>query len=287
MQKKLYFLDEQEKNRILNLHENRTQNQYLLTEAINRDTFNNKIRNICKSNLYGQPTISSAEVEKISNALSNVYLKPGSGYMNNDSLDRMSQKLAETKNIVNFCLVLKKFEETTKRDLMGELSRFVYTNNTWDLSVRLPLDKLIKVSEEIKQKSDAAYMINPTDTIVGWDKYPCVPQQKGAIDYESRQTPTDTTNWIQVGQFVYSKEGKKFKDGDNKNQTDYSCETEFQAQQPATNYQKVAGGYVGNTFSGNVVKQLRDSVGITGEGGLDQNDINQLYAKISALPNKQ
>lgn len=32
MQKKLYFLDDQEKNRILNLHENRTQSQYLVNE---------------------------------------------------------------------------------------------------------------------------------------------------------------------------------------------------------------------------------------------------------------
>ena len=33
MQKKLYFLDEQEKNRILNLHESRTKKHYLINET--------------------------------------------------------------------------------------------------------------------------------------------------------------------------------------------------------------------------------------------------------------
>ena len=32
MKKKLYFLDEEEKNRILNLHESRTKKQYLINE---------------------------------------------------------------------------------------------------------------------------------------------------------------------------------------------------------------------------------------------------------------
>ena len=40
MQKKLYFLDEQEKNRILNLHESRTNQQYW-TENIFSDHFKN------------------------------------------------------------------------------------------------------------------------------------------------------------------------------------------------------------------------------------------------------
>ena len=33
MQKKLYYLDEQEKNRILNLHESRTKKHYLINET--------------------------------------------------------------------------------------------------------------------------------------------------------------------------------------------------------------------------------------------------------------
>lgn len=234
MQKKLYFLDEQEKNRILNLHESRTHGQYLLNEATHTRTFDEKINNICKSNNYGQPNISAAEVERISNALSNTYLKPGSGYMNNQSLNRMSKLISDTKNIVNFCLVFKKFKDTTNRNLMTELNRFIYKNNVWDFTVKFPIEKLIQVSEEMKQKGDeAAY-----------------------AEYMTGTTTAQTTQQQVV-------------------------------QQPVTNYQKVAGGYVGNAFSGNVVKQLRDTVGITGEGGLGQNDINQLYAKISALPNKQ
>ena len=57
-------------------------------------------------------------------------------------------------------------------------------------------------------------------------------------------------------------------------------------QQPVTNYQQVAGGYVLNPFTTQAVNTLRTAVGITGQGGLNQSDINQIYAKIAALPNK-
>ena len=84
MQKKLYFLDEQEKNRIIELHESRTQKQYLLNEASTRENFNKKINDICNAGTYGTGNLSTAEVQKISDTLSNTYLRLNSGYMNNN-----------------------------------------------------------------------------------------------------------------------------------------------------------------------------------------------------------
>ena len=157
MQKKLYFLNEEEKNRILNLHESRTKNQYLLNEGPSRESFNKKINDICNAGTYGTGNLSPTEVQEISGQLSNIYLKPNSGYMNNDSLNRMTQLIYRTKLISNFCLVLKKFNETTQRNLMREFDRFIYQNTAWDLTIRVPLDNLIKTSDEFKQKSDADY----------------------------------------------------------------------------------------------------------------------------------
>ena len=58
MNKKLYFLDEDEKNRILNLHESRTKKQYLLSEQ----TIPSMFQPI--SQVFSEPTEKKSKEEK-------------------------------------------------------------------------------------------------------------------------------------------------------------------------------------------------------------------------------
>jgi hypothetical protein len=127
----------------------------------------------------------------------------------------------------------------------------------------------------------------------GWKKFPCVFNNPSAIDYQTRQKPTEKSDWIEIGKIVYGKVGKKFTDGDNQNQTNYTCETETSLKQGGgstgggTN--QVAGGTIlAQVVTPQVVTQLRTLGGLTDTAQtLTQKDINDLYTMFyNQLPKK-
>ena len=324
MKKNLYFLDEQEKNRILNLHESHTKKQYLLSEqqwwddirystvgkgiegfalggalgAIkkmmsdipNRATFSKDMRAVCTSNKIG-PAVNSNQLDTISANLKKAIETQnilGQGYATKASAEQIKNELSKISSVPDICGVIKRYGENYGADLLTKLNNEFYNDNAWNNSVRLPLMAAMRKTEQLSKKEAE----KPAETLVGWENYPCVTTNPNAKKVALKD---GSVAYDLIGMYFYGN-GRKMNQ-ETKQMSSYHCapdntiregeKTQEKAQQPITNYQKVAGGYVGNAFSGNVVKQLRDSVGITGEGGLGQNDINQLYAKISALPNKQ
>ena len=280
MQKKLYFLDEQEKNRIIELHESRTQKQYLLNEASTRENFNKKINDICNAGTYGTGNLSTAEVQKISDTLSNTYLRLNSGYMNNNSLNRMTQLISGTKLISNFCLVLKKFNETTQRSLMYEFDRFIYNTTAWDLAVRMPLDNLIKNSDEFKQKSDTDYQkisqgITSGWDKLGWDKFPCVLNNP-----KKRETKTPSgVSVIIIDEFQYYANGRRM-NLSTKKMSDYHCGTDGLIKDGV---KSASGSGVVTTGGGGLstrVSAIQKQLGLAQSGKMDQATINTLMGKI-------
>lgn len=276
MQKKLYFLDEQEKNRIIELHESKTQKQYLLNEASTRENFNKKINDICNAGTYGTGNLSTAEVQKISDTLSNIYLKPGSGYKNNATLNRMAQLISGTKLISNFCLVLKKFNETTQRNLMREFDRFIYNTTAWDLTVRMTLDNLIKISDEFEQKSNTDYQKISQEITSGWNKFPCVTSAQGVKQVTIKDTPGEFA--YRIGDIDYYKSGTKYSGGKF---SKYHCGTDGMIKdgpKPASGTGVVTTGGGGDLSTR--VSTIQKQLGLTQSGKMDQATINALMTKI-------
>lgn len=293
MQKKLYFLDEQEKNRILYLHESRTKGQYLLTEAINRTTYINKVDGICKNKTFGSGNFTDTKVLKSAKLM--IQNLPNTlGYYSNSNLETISKNIRTFGTIGNYCRIAEKYKEIggpaqqynkdTEPSLTSWLTRYVYDDNAWILYVKQPLEELIKNSETAKEKSNK--------TMAEWSGYPCVYSNPNAKEIPLQD---GTVSYQLIGFYFYNN-GRKM-DEKTRQMSSYHCTSENtigegpkpaggQTQQPATNYQQVAGGYILSPFTTNVVDQIRTSIGITGQGGLNQTDINQLYAKIATLPNK-
>lgn len=151
MQKKLYFLDEEEKNRILNLHESRTKKQYLISEqttsnlqtkwniAIGRPA--NKVRNairvvvtdtenFCKINKWN-PTMTIEEIEKV--VLDMVAALNAGRYsvatlsnrgVTKDTVKTFKAQIEKLKTVANFCTAVNYSEENKLGDEKNILHMF-------------------------------------------------------------------------------------------------------------------------------------------------------------------
>jgi len=149
MQKKLYFLNEEEKNRILNLHESRTRKSYL-TEgnsritnpklAVNdwvksRDSSFEEINKMCKD----ETLLKSAEWlnkkdQTIDSAVSTLFDSATNWYYN-ISPQQAKLTLQEIKNmgnLANYCLVNKRFKELKGYDISYLMNNAFYKNKAWE-----------------------------------------------------------------------------------------------------------------------------------------------------------
>jgi hypothetical protein len=246
MQKKLYFLNEEEKNRILNLHESRTKNQYLLNEAT-RLGFSTKINDICKAGTYGNGDFSENNVKRFTDSFL-VWLKPNTGYLNQDSFNKMSNTFANMKNIANFCKISKKFQEIgpTKQPLINELNRFTYNDAAFASGIENPINVLIQNSEKLKQKSNQDYT-------------------QGVDGTQSKDN--SNKDYAALADTAIAKEKSKVGGGTN---------------------QVAGGTILPQVVTPDVLKQLRTMGGLTDTAAtLTQKDINDLYALFfNNLPKK-
>jgi hypothetical protein len=280
MQKKLYFLNEEEKNRILNLHQSRTKSQYLLSEQMYD---------------FAGKSGDDPKTITIKSFMTSVVGQKG-------KITDFFQKLP-TSNPDTY----KVLPDTTKTSIKDWLKYPCVTNSN-NVKPFLTKDNSIafvgggfnwfangrKGNFTTGEVSD--YYCGDDGKVKsglgGWKKFPCVTSNPSGIDYETRQKPTENTNWIQIGKLVYGKQGKKFVDGDNKNQSDYTCETETNLKQGGVSgggTNQVAGGNVlPQVVTPDVVKQLRTMGGLTDTAAtLTQKDINDLYALFfNNLPKK-
>ena len=248
MQKKLYFLNEEEKNRILNLHESRTKNQYLINEATGTEGFIKKINDICKAGTYGTGDFTENNVNSFTDSFLK-WLKPGSGYLTIKQFNAMSQTITNMRNIANFCKISKRFQEkgSTKMPLINELSRFTYENRAFTSGIEKPLNDLIQNSEALKQKSDQDY----TQGVDG-----------------TQAKDNSNKDYAALADTAIAKEKSKVGGG--------------------TNQKVAGGTILAQVVTPQVVTQLRTLGGLTDTAQtLTQKDINDLYTKLfNQLPKK-
>lgn len=159
--KKLYYLDESEKERILHLHENKTKNQYLLTEQREepaRTPFNDNLRNLCKNKTYGNPTLSDGELtQKFEYYWANFSKRNRSSWFTGSALSRIKDVIRQLKTINNFCAINQKYIDAggysniyPSGDLIYGMSKFVYSNEAWETNIKTPLQELINASTKPK-----------------------------------------------------------------------------------------------------------------------------------------
>jgi hypothetical protein len=152
--KKLYFLNEDEKHRILNLHEGATKKQYL-TEAINRNELPDKISKICTDKPYGVGNFTEGQVTKNAELMKR-NLPLSGGYKSDEGLKVISDNIKSLGHIDNYCRVMKKYKEIGGKTVSGSLLKwinaYVYNDSAWELYIKQAFEALITKSETEKNK---------------------------------------------------------------------------------------------------------------------------------------
>lgn len=289
MQKKLYFLDEDEKNRILNLHESATKKQYLLGEeqktssfdplAKVKSTFTDIERQVgevpkgilTKTELdefkkikpqwdMAKPvgkackTLKNVDLrivdtpEQIGQIVNEIYTKfEDSGhslYMNKSVSLSMGESLSKFKSIPDLCYGIKISSavipvETDIKQWMGTSVNDNFLKLFWDIyhsqsgggftstdtatakkAIYEPLQKIIKASEigQVQTKSPEEETKEPSKTLVGWDKYPCVMNNPNKKEGKMK----DGTSAFLIDDFWYYGGGRRM-NTTTKEMSNYYC----------------------------------------------------------------
>jgi hypothetical protein len=206
MQKKLYFLNEEEKKRILNLHESRTKKQYLIIEQASSNlktkwaiaigkpanlggdfgvrTVVIDTENFCKNNKWN-PTMTDTDIEKIvldlvaamnAGRYDNFYVSLTGRGVTKDAIKKFKSKIEELKTIDNFCTAVNYSEENKLSDEKNILHMFdeISENKSFYNNIQIPLSKL--VPEESSQSLNTTTDTSKTGAGTGWadPKFVCV-----------------------------------------------------------------------------------------------------------------
>jgi hypothetical protein len=158
MQKKLYFLDQDEKNRILNLHESRTKKQYLLNElspslSSNRPARSKsrdektypwieKCRLINASLKKPKITLKSDEIEQLTRQIrdlaTNWWINLSQAQA--DDLKYIFETKIKTKG--DYCEINKEYGDNYGRYMEFDLNFAFQDDNSWKNSYQYPVKKL-------------------------------------------------------------------------------------------------------------------------------------------------
>lgn len=261
MQKKLYYLDESEKQRILNLHEDRTRKQYLIEQGLLGGGVKipqteieknwNESRNIVKKINDKCSTINSTDLNdsaynKIKKNIENI--KKDSSLLKTGTWNDLKNSLNNI-NLQNFCTIsntLKK-EKIINNTLSDYLFSGIFSEDSFDTYFMKPLSNVLKEveGEKIEANTDST---NPDTS-----------ETKNSEDKKTNSTSTSPS---------LGKWGNYFKqnlglDDDN-------------PSKPINNY-KQGIGVVQQSKVGEFNQILKDlEVGDT----LTQDAINKLYTKL-------
>jgi len=161
MQKKLYFLDQEEKNRILNLHESRTRKQYLVNEVYGKefDDFTKKIKDICKTKPYGQGNLSADK--SIQNAKLLRRNEPTLGMWGENALKTFGKNISSFNLIQNFCQVNDSYTSLGYGNLINLMRTTISNESAWNEYFKKPFESLIENSENSK-KTEKSNLGNST-----------------------------------------------------------------------------------------------------------------------------
>ena len=274
--KKLYFLDEEEKNRILNLHESSTKRQYL-REATEKggagyvdpatDTPEAKIAR----EFYGSASGPGTNEANMLIAIQSITL-PAQFWKVNElvkNLPNNSSKL-DIAGVIN---------DEMGRDNLGDVNKIIEALKTAGITATKESEtrKLASggTSENFKEntfKITSQPVVSKTSSeLDAWATFKCVTSQPNAKRIKLKNGSTA----YQIGSVVYYSNGRKFVDG-----------------KPYT--------YTCNEFKGNVVdpkkrreqlssrlKQTQKSLGLPDSGALDNTTLQAMITKINPRPQVQ
>lgn len=239
MQKKLYFLNEEEKNRILNLHESRTKKQYLISEQNQpvdwkvefnyvlstplgdgyggRRSIVTEIINFCSGRQW-TPTIDVTPiVYKIGSIMkqarySSFDVSISDRGVTKKGVEDFGKEIEKFLTIPNFCTAVNWSEgkniadEKNLMDIFDEIS----SDSAFKTYI---VDKIKKLGETTQQPEQKKEEIINSD----WTSYSCVPKQQsynpidfnllGAKWYEA-QVGTKKYRFSNIG-LLYIKDGEK------------------------------------------------------------------------------
>jgi hypothetical protein len=280
--KKLYFLNEEEKNRILNLHESRTKKQYLINEQRFTDGREKYVKFF---------NCEKAKNKDINDTLNDPKYSIGDWY----------NKLRTTKTYEEFCTIVRSYKKFKKQDLFTRLDSWI-SSGYWNSYIEQPLNSVTK-------DFNKNYYVESTNTGVKskWEKYLCILNHTNALDYNTNQKANSESDWIKIGNFIYNSNGKKWELDSAGSRLDtaypvYTCETEqpyldemlsklntnyYDQSKSTTNTGAVSGSQ--GTGGGNLTTRVQSVQTILNSGNsgqMDQATINALMAKLNSLGGK-
>jgi len=306
--KKLYYLDESEKERILNLHNKHKGN--LLTEVEDRETWKKTITDKCDKYATTKPWMSTTDLKSIAASLkSNIDSGVATGYASGITEKNINTNLTKIKKTVDFCSLLRIYQERYSEDLLSVLNNEFYNDTNWRDNVKLPiLDATEDFNENIAKttttfEKNPAQSTNNTTVPNNWKSYPCVPKTQGVTPVKDIEGKTivsykrysekkgknityqpNGTYWWEgmVEKRYYKCDGDGIVDAEDYSALD-SKKEKASGFGTNTGAQSLAGGYIyQNAFTPEKVSAIKTAVGSTDNSGtLTQDDINKLYAKLS------
>jgi len=317
--KKLYFLDESEKERILSLHESHTKKKYLMNEqdlgsfatnlatnvgvtmatplgfipgalpaavlytlwtswgsATTRDQFNKIVMDACKQAKDSKPTLGAGALQDKAEALRKL-ISP-LGYATTTSRKGIKDILSSLPSIPDLCGVMTQYRDLYSIELLTSLSKEIYVDENWTATVKSPLKRAIDASREATAKAKEQAAQKPAETLVGWEKYPCVTTNPNAKKFSLK----DGSVTYEINGVDYYGNGRK-RDQSGK-MSDYHCGADGlikEGPKPAggsTAAVTTTGG--GGGGLGTRITTIQKQVGLTQSGTMDQATINALMTKI-------
>jgi hypothetical protein len=329
--KKLYFLNEDEKNRIINLHENATKKQYLLNEQTSlpdgtwtktqKQTFDrlisnysaydyrnpliDGIKNFCKKNVFGSPTLSDDEINSNAQQIENVMKSQEYSFLSQSlsgrgvtykGINQFQKYLMELKNIVNFCYSINNITDLRGSETILDIFDEIEENENIDLSFQTSgfIPKILgslKILSNQTKTQDSNKESGDTEKNK-WDNFKCVKNDK-------RTKKTNAPNILKIeyssGDYYFWDEGKykSYKKGEKTNPTkegNYKCDDNNQililrSDVKKDSSKKTEDGTkeygTGNWYSLNQTydNQIKQALG-KDPGKLTDEDINLIYDKL-------
>lgn len=273
--KKLYFFDESERERILNLHESATKNQYLINEQSTDKDIAKRIYNASWGAGTGSDFLNAIQSISSLQQLKNVdaLLKSGYGQLGlqgqiNDEFN--PQEATDRASLTAFQSHLAK---------LGATMTFDQNRNE---SVVINYQSTVQAQPEAQKTEE--------QQVADWSqKFPCVVNYPGAQKIANTRTDTNVSGTVayKIGEFTYYIDGKQYGKG---SYNTYSCEDAFfKNKQGVQASPEQKGGKTSGTpqpykhakHVTNVQNKLKEidptfAGGVTKTGQMDQATINKL-----------
>jgi hypothetical protein len=271
--KKLYFFDESERERILNLHESATKNQYLINE---QSTDKDIASRIYKAS-YG-PGTGSDFLDAIQSISSLQQLK------NVDALLKSGYGQLGLQGQIN--------DEFNPQEATDRASLTAFQSHLAKLGATMTFDQNRNESVVINYQSTVQAQPEAQKTeeqqVADWSqKFPCVVNYPGAQKIANTRTDTNVSGTVayKIGEFTYYIDGKQYGKG---SYSTYSCDDAFfkdssrvQASPENNKGTTTPQPYKHAKHVTNVQNKLKEidpsfAGGTTSTGQMDQATINKL-----------